>query len=244
MVKARIDKWDGSKWTTVLTCKFNPTQLTMSKENNYVPPPDAPNQNVKMPVFGGGKEASLTVNLFFDTTDTGADVRRQYTDKLLNLMDKGQQKSSKNMPPGTPTTSVDGTRRAQQTEATPPKVKFIWGKLISFEAYVTDVGLNFTYFLPNGTPVRATANLTLKQARDMDLWPSQNPTSRSAAREVWVVSEGETLDWIAYQHYGHSAWWRHIAEANGLANPLALRPGQLLKLTPLPNAARELALTG
>lgn len=240
MDKASIKKWDGSNWVTVVTCKFNPTQLTMSKENNYAPPSNAPNQNVKMPVFSGGKEASMTMDLFFDTTDTGADVRRRYTDKLLDLMGKGQQKGSRPMPTGTPTTSVDATRRAQQTEAWPPKVKFIWGKLISFEAYVTNVGLSFTYFLPNGTPVRATAKLTLKQARDMDLWPSQNPTSRSYAREVWVVSEGETLDWIAHQHYGNSAHWRHIAETNDVLNPLALRAGQLLKLTPLPKPVLSL----
>ncbi|NJM39843.1 MAG: LysM peptidoglycan-binding domain-containing protein [Anaerolineae bacterium] len=45
---------------------------------------------------------------------------------------------------------------------------------------------------------------------------------------------GETLDYIAYQHYGDAAQWRHIAQANNLLNPKNLRPGLVLKLTPLP----------
>ncbi len=49
-----------------------------------------------------------------------------------------------------------------------------------------------------------------------------------------MVHEGQTLDWIAYQEYGDPAYWRHIAETNDLANPKDLRPGQVLKLTPLP----------
>jgi nucleoid-associated protein YgaU len=48
------------------------------------------------------------------------------------------------------------------------------------------------------------------------------------------VSEGQTLAWIAYQEYGDSGYWRHIAETNDLADPLDLRPGQVLKLVPLP----------
>jgi len=63
---------------------------------------------------------------------------------------------------------------------------------------------------------------------------AQNPTTRTEARKIWVVHEGQTLDWIAYQEYGDPAYWRHIAETNNLANPMDLRPGQALKLTPLP----------
>jgi nucleoid-associated protein YgaU len=47
-----------------------------------------------------------------------------------------------------------------------------------------------------------------------------------------VVREGERLDWIAYREYGNPARWRHIAEVNGISDPLELQPGQVLKLTP------------
>lgn len=62
----------------------------------------------------------------------------------------------------------------------------------------------------------------------------QNPTSYTEPRKTWVVREGERLDWIAYQEYGDPGYWRHIAEANNLANPFDLQPGLVLQLTPLP----------
>jgi nucleoid-associated protein YgaU len=51
---------------------------------------------------------------------------------------------------------------------------------------------------------------------------------------VWVVVEGQTLDWIAYQEYGSAAHWRHIADTNDLDDPRQLRSGQILNLVPLP----------
>ena len=89
-------------------------------------------------------------------------------------------------------------------------------------------------FTPGGKPIQAEVTLRLVE-QDMgwrNLLPI-NPTSRSEARKTWRVTEGETLDWIAFQEYGDSAQWRHIAKVNKLLNPLKLRAGQLLKITPL-----------
>ena len=47
-----------------------------------------------------------------------------------------------------------------------------------------------------------------------------------------TVAEGDRLDWIAYQEYGEASEWRRIAEANHLADPLALRPGMTLAIPP------------
>ncbi|MCL5995669.1 MAG: peptidase M23, partial [Chloroflexi bacterium] len=89
-----------------------------------------------------------------------------------------------------------------------------------------------TMFKPDGTPVRAKVNVTFKQ---VDQQPgAQNPTTRSEPRKIWVVHEGQTLDWIAYQEYGDPACWRHIAETNGRPDPMQLRPVQVLQLVPLP----------
>ena len=93
-------------------------------------------------------------------------------------------------------------------------------------------------FLPDGTPVRADAKISLNQYKDDDVFKKQNPTSYSEPRKMWVVTEGERLEWIAYQEYGHPRHWRHIAATNGIMNPLDLRPGQVLKLTPLPGGGQ------
>jgi nucleoid-associated protein YgaU len=49
-----------------------------------------------------------------------------------------------------------------------------------------------------------------------------------------VVTEGQTIDLIAHQEYGDPSAWRHIAKANGLTAPRNLKPGQVLRLPPLP----------
>jgi nucleoid-associated protein YgaU len=107
--------------------------------------------------------------------------------------------------------------------------------MLSKMSYVKKVEIDYTMFRADGTPLRAEVDLTLTE---YDLgWLSaipMNPTSMSEARKTWVVTEGQTLDWIAYQEYGNSIHWRHIAQVNHLTNPRDLRSGQILKLTPLP----------
>jgi nucleoid-associated protein YgaU len=48
------------------------------------------------------------------------------------------------------------------------------------------------------------------------------------------VQQRETLDFIASQEYGQASHWRHIAEANGIDDPMRVRPGTVLALPPLP----------
>jgi len=53
------------------------------------------------------------------------------------------------------------------------------------------------------------------------------------ARKTHIVRQGERLDMIAYREYGAPHYWRHLAEVNGLHDPRALHPGQVLILPPL-----------
>lgn len=197
-------------------CQFNPKQFSLSKRVSWSQQ-DTKTKNVSNWSFGGGNPASMSVELFFDTTATGEDVRTKYTNFLLKLLNIDESKTD---PAGKPLNE-------------PPDCRFAWGSILTFVVVVESVDLTFTYFLSDGTPVRATARLSLKQKIDESQQSGQNPTSRSEARKTWIVREGETLDWIAFQEYGNPAHWRHIAETNDLANPRELRPGQVLKLVPL-----------
>jgi nucleoid-associated protein YgaU len=47
---------------------------------------------------------------------------------------------------------------------------------------------------------------------------------------VHRIQKGETLDRISARHYGDSTKWRLIAEANGITDPLTLRPGAFLSI--------------
>jgi hypothetical protein len=213
--KATLTNLTASPAVTI-TCQFNPTELTFTKTNTWDNRP-AQGQNAGISSFGGGKPSSFSLDLLFDTTDTGADVRTQYTDKLLAMM-------------AVPT----APNNPNQTLSEPPRIRFQWGVIRAYDTIITSITLNFTYFKPDGTPVRAKAKVDLQEIVDEKVFSPQNPTSMSKPRRVWVVTEGETLDWIAYQEYGSAAHWRHIAETNNIDNPLDISAGQTLVLFPLP----------
>ena len=79
-------------------------------------------------------------------------------------------------------------------------------------------------FRPNGEPARALVDLELTQSEQAQ--PGQNPTTRAiAGMKVHTVTDGDSLQSVAYKNYGDATRWRTIAEANGIDNPLALRRG-------------------
>ena len=209
--KAEIFRVDSPSQKVV--CQFNPKDFSITKNVKWNRRTMA-GKNVANAEFAGGEPQSFKVELLFDTTDTGADVR----DKYKELLTMGEIDTS--------------TADATTGKGEPPLCKFQWGSYLSFTGILTQVSQNFTMFKADGTPVRA--KVTANFGETPRTTQSQNPTTRTEARKIWVVHEGQTLDWIAYKEYGSSAHWRHIAETNDLANPKDLRPGQVLRLVPLP----------
>lgn len=283
MQKVRILKQDGANWVTVVDCaaQFNPEKLKLSKKASWKTEKTW-KSNIGNTTFTGGDPISLSVDLFFDTTATGGDVRR-YTNPLMGLTMVDVAEASKTLSEAevkeqleAKTKDLENARNALESQQSavnslpveqeqkdgmlapyrqnvssleaqvadlerqskgrvagqggaPPKCKLVWGNF-SFVAIAESVNVTFTMFLSDGTPVRAQAKVKMKEIEEQDVYPPQNPTSRSVSRKRWVVRQGETLDWIAYQEYGDSSLWRYIAEANGLDNPRDLRPGQVLNL--------------
>ncbi len=89
-------------------------------------------------------------------------------------------------------------------------------------------------FRYDGTPVRATLDVTFLQAKEQGRYPGQNPTTMGTpGYRRRVVKEGETIDWIAFEEYGDSARWRIIADANRMDEPHQLKPGQIISIAPL-----------
>lgn len=197
---------------TQIPCLFNPEQLSMSRNNSWAAD-TMPGRGVQTVRYQGASSGSLNLSLFFDTTDTGTDVST-YTGKIVQLMDVD--------------TSLPGADQASNN-VRPPWVKFHWGDLHSFKAVITSLSLSYTYFSSSGVPLRATMQLGLMQYEESDAFGPQNPTSGTPnPHRVHRVQPGETLDRISAKHYGDATKWRAIAEANGIQDPLALRPGTLL----------------
>jgi hypothetical protein len=190
---------------------YKPEKIKFSKSMNWDEEPMV-KRNSPMTTFVGGNAETMSLRLILDSTKAGFLGVGGYVFLLKQLM---------KVPP----ILLDQ----------PPLVMFVWGMTTSAMSFIKSMDYEFTFFSPSGTPLRAEVNLTLVEY-DMGLLSMvpQNPTSRSEPRRTWVVSEGQTLDWIAYQTYGDPAAWRHIAQANGLRNPMELKSGQILKVPALP----------
>jgi nucleoid-associated protein YgaU len=114
-----------------------------------------------------------------------------------------------------------------QSKASPPWVQFQWGGMLSFPGHINTVTAKYTLFSSSGTPIRALCTLSIEEiSGDKE---GQNPTSGAlAARDVHTTTDGDTLASVAYQAWGNPQLWRDLAEANGIDNPMALRPGTRL----------------
>ncbi len=208
-----------------LPCQFNPSELKIVKAVKWTTPTKyPPARNAPDLSFGGGESATFSLSLIFDTSQQvnplsalrpEQDDVRKYTNQLLKLVKVHGSDMRKRKPP--------------------PRVQFKWGKITLFLAVVEKVTITYTLFNADGKPLRATATVDFKQDDDSDdPAPRQNPTTRTEPRKTRRVQQGERLDLIAYEEYGQPSHWRYLAEVNGLSNPRALQPGQLLIVPPLP----------
>jgi hypothetical protein len=212
-VKAKIVNLETKE---EVDCLFNPTEYTFTKTNTWTPG-NAKGKNIPELEFGGGNCMELKLQLFFDTYSSGGDVR-DITNKIWNLM------------------IIDQTRKDMSSDkGRPPMVEFQWGMMWSFKAVITQLVQKFTLFRYDGTPVRATLDVTFLQAKEEGRYPGQNPTTvGTPGYKRRVVKQGESIDWIAFEEYGDSNLWRFIAETNNLDNPHKLRPGQVISIAPSP----------
>lgn len=193
-------------------CLFNPETINVGRHNNWEADP-MPGKGVPKLRYTGAGPGWMRIELVFDTTNDGTAVTK-YTSKIVNLMDV-----DKDLP---------GTDEAKNN-ARPPTVVFHWGDLHSFKAVVNDLNLTFTYFSSTGVPLRAQMQVELRQYEPSKSFGAQNPTSGTPRpHRVHRVQPGETLDRISARYYGDSTKWRALANANGIEDPLTLRPGSLI----------------
>jgi len=215
LVSARIFEVDSSgneKGGGVsISCMFNPFEYTVTKSNQYGEK-SRNNSNVPQVEFKKAGPQVLKLSLIFDTYEKGEDVSLK-TNKLWKLMESS--------------TRQEGSR---DVKVPPPEVAFEWG-VFRFVAVMTEMSQKFTLFKLDGTPVRAKVDVTFTQHKDVNDYPSQNPTSGGGPiQRVRRVVAGDRLDTIAYEVYGDATQWRTIAEQNQITNPLILHPGQLLTI--------------
>ena len=182
---------------------FNPTQYSIAKANT-ISEAAIPGLGAPILQYVHGNVRTLTMDLFFDTYEEQTDVTDE-TEQIYGLLE------------------IEPTTHA------PPICDIQWGTFL-FTGVLDHVSGQFTLFLSDGTPVRATLSVVFKEYIDVAVLVRVNPTQSADHRKSRVVVSGERIDLIAAEEYGDPAKWRVIAEANDLDDPAILQPGQALNL--------------
>jgi hypothetical protein len=182
-----------------ITVMYNPEQFTLDQGNDFAEV-GIPGLNAPPIQYVRGKGRTLSMELFFDTYEQGADVR-QFTDPVVGLLDK-----------------------LPDTHA-PPVLLFVMGQF-TFRCVLMEAGQRFSMFLRDGTPVRSTLNVRFHEYVEADVAVERGVFIGPPA--LFNVIQGQTVSAIAGQVYGDPSRWREIADENNIADPFHPPPGQPL----------------
>jgi hypothetical protein len=214
---------NGSRKNEQIEVLFNPAEYSIEKGNTFQSTA-LPGMGTPVTQFVTGNADTLSMELYFDTyakssrhgTVTQREDVRNYTRRITNLME------------------IDSQLHA------PPIVEFVWGpplgtpQGIQFTGTIEKISQKFTFFLDDGTPVRATLSVTFKEYKTVQQQleeMARQSTDRTKHKEV---KQGEAPWLYASEEYNDPDQWRVIADRNLIENPRILVPGTTLELPPLP----------
>lgn len=202
LVKAMIintDTWEP------IPIMFNPEEYSIS-QNVEFSDPKAPGMERTVTEFSHGTSETLSMELFFDTYESGVDVRL-YTERIANLLEINPRTDK------------------------PPVCLFVWGSL-TFKCMLQSITKKFTMFNTFGLPVRATLSVTFHGYNELKFLLAKNPFRSLGHEQVYIIKAGETLSQIAWNVFQDPNLWRDIADYNKIENPKELQPGQVLRIPP------------
>lgn len=206
--KLRIHNDDTEESFAVL---FNPTQYSIEDSSKWTDQ-DRLGQQPELH-YTGGERKKLSMDLFFDSYESRADVRK-HTSKIAGLLVFNKEKHR------------------------PPKVTISWGNAapggadadFPFTCVLQTLKQQFVLFLGDGTPVRATLTCVFLEftlpSEELQKHEGHSPDHTKA----YVVKEDDTLSGIAGIFYRDPRLWRPIAERNDIENPRLLPAGAVLTI--------------
>ncbi|WP_457593482.1 CIS tube protein [Hydrogenimonas sp.] len=203
--KAKFVVLKGEEEGSEVYLQFNPSSYSFEESNEFS---EKKLMGLKGVIhqFTGSKTADLSLDLLFDSTSGGGDVRN-----LLKPLEK--------------LAAIDRELHA------PPPCRFIWGSF-SYDGIVTGLKREFTYFYQSGIPGRVKVALTLKPYKKVEEMVAQLDLHSSDISKERVLKEGDSIFLLAYREYKQPAEWRRIAKANGIDDPLKIKVGARVLLPP------------
>lgn len=205
---------------------YNPSELSFEKAMKFaeitIPGLDAPLQQ-----FVRGEAEKLTLELFFDSTEKGTGLGATsvttQTDKVFSMA------------------------RINPNTHAPPIVTLTWNHHFpgdslsspltsqsrhSFVGVIESIKQKFTLFSPEGIPLRATVNLSIREYRKLDDQLSQLNLMSPDRTHSHTLKAGETLSSVAATEWNRPGDWRRIADVpeNEIEDPRRLRVGTFLRI--------------
>jgi nucleoid-associated protein YgaU len=221
--KAMLRVVDGDTKTLQLAFMYNPAELTTAKSANWNRPQQKGAGSAGKPQFTGAGPQTVQMEIWFDAWDVAdADV----TGSVKTLFEWTKP---------TPTSITKKLPR-------PPVLGFEWGSnqiLADLKFFLKTVNAKYVLFKPDGTPVRASATISLEEVPEDP--PKQNPSSGTReSRRSHLMNAGDSLHSVAWREYGDASLWRGIAAFNEIDDPLRVAAGTRI-LVPTADEARRLA---
>ena len=190
--------------------QYNPTAFQFDKPVSWQEHDEQGQQSSLE--FQKSVPANLTMELMFDTTNEGGDVREKWVNGLLHLtnpMVKPAQGESANL---------DKKR--------PPKVMFMWNSF-KFNGVIESVNVTYLMFSTSGAPLRAKVNLKMKEWKPEE-WYNPAGGGRSigsGAVQLVTLRPGETVSALAIRMGSSTS---RICQDNNIDDPMSVPAGAAL----------------
>jgi hypothetical protein len=231
LLKANVQRFnaDNTPDGAPFPVQFNPTEYTLTKGAQFA---EIPIPGLDQPIlqFVRGQTETMSVDLFFDTTEDGmgpgATAVTTKTDQFYQLI-----------------------KINRDTHAL-PILRFTWGqqgfpggnftgrwatqaRSNGFQCVVESVKQRFTLFSSEGIPLRAVLTVTLREYYSLEDQINRIDFHSQDHTHSHVVQRGDTLARIAADKYDDPTQWRAIATKNNIIDPLDLVPGTVLEAPPI-----------
>jgi hypothetical protein len=191
-------------------------------------------------LFTGGGTTELLLELLFDVSLLGSSVQtedvRDLTQPLWRLAEN----------------SV-----AEGGFGRPPRVRLVWGKRLNEPAVVASIAERLEHFTASGAPRRSWMRMRLVRLEEALSESTEAPPVAAGLTAEQVTEQlppesfeaheivgaggspgqppvtGQRLDEVAHQFYGDPSLWRLVASLNGIADPMHVPAGTVLRLPPV-----------
>ena len=214
-----VPHWKKGGDGKAIPVQYNPGEMTLEKRMQFAEIA-IPGLTSPLLQFVRGQTETLTIELFFDSTENGMGATATsvtgQTDKIYSLA------------------------RIEPKGHAPPTITFHWseafpGKNIakelenqhrdSFTGVIVSIRQHFTLFSAGGLPLRAKLSLTINEVKTLKQQLDELNLSSPDRTHGHVLSGSDQLWSVAYAYYTRASEWRRVADANAIEDPRRLTPG-------------------